>query len=95
MISFTVRMRFDESDHDEVAAMLLPLTLASRAEAGCVSYIAHFVEGDRSTVLIYEQYVDQAALDLHCQTTHFLEYAEGGFYKRMRAQQIERLDSII
>ena len=57
MLSFTVRMRFDAADHDAVAEMLRHLTLASRQEPGCVSYIAHFVDGDAGMVLIYEQYL--------------------------------------
>jgi quinol monooxygenase YgiN len=95
MLSFTVRMRFDEADHAEVTEMLRELTLASRAEPGCVNYVSHFVEGDPTTVLIYEQYVDQAALDVHSNSEHFRRYAAQGFYKLMRAQQIERLDAVV
>jgi quinol monooxygenase YgiN len=71
------------------------LTLASRAEPGCVNYVSHFVEGDPSTVVIYEQYVDQAALDVHSHSEHFRRYASEGFYKLMRAQQIERLEAVV
>jgi quinol monooxygenase YgiN len=95
MISFTVRMRFEEADHNAVAEMLRKLTLASRQEAGCVNYVAHFDQGDPSTVLIYEQYADQAALDFHAATSHFQQYATDGFYKLMLAQQIEQLDAIV
>jgi quinol monooxygenase YgiN len=95
MLSFTVRMRFDETDHAAVAEMLRELTLASRQEPGCANYVTHFVEGDPTTVVIYEQYVDQAALDVHGKSEHFRQYAAEGFYKRMRAQQIERLDAVV
>ncbi len=61
MLSFTVRMRFDPADHEKVAEVLRYLTQASRQEPGCVNYVAHFVEGDLGTVLIYEQYVDEGA----------------------------------
>ena len=33
---FTVRMRFDPGDHDEIAGILRKLTEASREEPGCV-----------------------------------------------------------
>jgi quinol monooxygenase YgiN len=95
MLSFTVRMKFDESDHDVVAEMLRELTEGSRQEPGCVSYIAHFVEGEPGTVLIYEQYVDEAALDHHRNTPHFHQHAIGGLYQKMRERQLENLNAVL
>ena len=95
MLSFTVRMQFDEADHAAIAEMLRALTLASRAEPGCANYVTTFVEGDPTTVVIFEQYVDQAALDTHSNSAHFRQYAAEGFYKRLRTQQIERLEAVV
>jgi quinol monooxygenase YgiN len=95
MLSFTVRMKFDEADRDAVAEMLRELTPASRLEPGCVSYIAHFVEGEPATVLIYEQYKDEAALEHHRNTPHFHQYAIGGLYQKMRERQLENLNAIL
>lgn len=94
MVSFTVRMRFDAADHDEITAILKELTAASRLEPGCVSYIAHFIEGDPETVLIYEQYQDRAAVDVHRETPHFKKWAIGGLYQKMRDRQLENLTAI-
>jgi quinol monooxygenase YgiN len=94
MVSFTVRMRFEPADHDEVAGILQQLTIASRHEPGCVSYIAHFVEGDPGTVLIYEQYADNAAFDHHRETPHFKQYAIGGLYQKMLERQVENLTAV-
>ncbi len=94
MISFTVRMRFDDSDRDTIKATLEALTIASRQEPGCVTYISHFVEDDPSTVLIYEQYTDKAALDAHRETPHFKQHAIGGLFQRMRDRKIEDLVAI-
>ena len=58
-------MTFDQADRDAVDEILRHLTAASRQEPGCVSYIPHFVEGEACTVLIYEQYADEAALEHH------------------------------
>jgi quinol monooxygenase YgiN len=80
---------------DAVAEMLRKLTLASRKEAGCVNYVSHFLAGDPATVLIYEQYEDEAALDAHQNSPHFREYGAEGFYRLMRAQQIKYLDAIV
>jgi quinol monooxygenase YgiN len=94
MISFTVRMRFDEEDHSKVAEILGHLTRESRREPGCVNYIAHFVEDDPLTVVIYEQYVDEAALEHHRSTPHFEQYAIEGLYKMTRERALERLKAI-
>jgi len=53
MISFTVRMTFSPDDRSEVADMLRALTAAARQEPGCITFVPHYVEGDRDTVVIY------------------------------------------
>ena len=94
MLSFTVRMRFSPEDHDEIRTILTSLTHASRLEPGCVSYIAHFIESDPSTVLIYEQYVDESALEAHRNTQHFADFAIAGLYQRMRERAVETLIAV-
>jgi quinol monooxygenase YgiN len=94
MLSFIVRMTFDPADRDAMGEILCPLTTASRNEPGCVSYIPHFVEGEACTVLIYEQYVDQAALEHHRGSPHFHQYAIGGLYQKMKERQMENLSSV-
>jgi quinol monooxygenase YgiN len=94
MISFTVRMRFNAADHDEIAEILRKLTAASRQEPGCVTYVPHFVEGDSTTVVIYEQYADEAALDHHRNSSHFKEYAVGGLYQKMLDRHLENLTAV-
>lgn len=87
-------MRFEPSEHDEIAEILRKLTAASRQESGCVSYIPHFVEGEPTTVMIYEQYVDGAALDHHRNTPHFQQYAVGGLFQKMLDRQLENLTAV-
>jgi quinol monooxygenase YgiN len=94
MLSFTVRMKFEQQDYEEVTEWLRHLTVATRKEAGCVSYVPHFVEGDACTVLIYEQYQDEVALDHHRNTPHFHQYAIGGLYQKMRDRQVENLTAV-
>lgn len=95
MLSFTVRLRFDPKDHDDIADILRQLTLASRSEPGCVSYIPHFVDGDAATVLIYEQYRDEAAAEFHRSTPHFKQYAIGGLYQKMLDRHVETLIAVV
>jgi quinol monooxygenase YgiN len=94
MLSFTVRMTFDQADRDAVDEILCHLTAASRKEAGCVNYIPHFVEGEPCTVLIYEQYQNQAALDHHRGSPHFHQYAIGGLYQKMKERYLENLSAV-
>ncbi len=94
MISFTVRMRFSSEDHDDIERILRELTRFSRHEPGCVSYVPHFVDGDANTVLIYEQYRDEAAVEAHRATPHFAQFAIGGLYQKMLERSVETLTAI-
>ena len=94
MISFTVRMRFSPEDHDDIERILRELTRFSRHEPGCVSYIPHFIDGDANTILIYEQYRDEAAVEAHRATPHFAQYAIGGLYQKMLERSVETLAAI-
>jgi len=95
MISFAVRIKFNHEDRAEIAEILRDLTQASRQEAGCVSYIPHWVQGEPCTVLIYEQYADQKAEEEHRQSAHFKKYAVGGLYQKMLERTREDLMALI
>jgi quinol monooxygenase YgiN len=94
MISFTVRMTFRPEDRDEIAQVLRELTRLSRLEPGCVSYVPHSVESDPDTILIYEQYKDEAAVDAHGNSPHFAQYAIGVLYQKMLERSKETLTAI-
>jgi quinol monooxygenase YgiN len=94
MISFTVRMTFRSDDRDEIAQILRELARLSRQEEGCVSYIPHVVDGNPDTVVIYEQYRDEAAAEFHRATPHFAKYAVGGLYQRMLERHVENLTAV-
>jgi quinol monooxygenase YgiN len=95
MITFTVRMTFAPEDRNEIAEMLRALAVASRKEPGCITYIPHCVQGDPDTVLIYEQYRDEAAAEAHRHSEHFTKYAVGGLYQRMRERAREDLMALV
>ena len=94
MLSFTVRMRFEEPDHEAIQSALIVLTQGSRQEPGCVSYVCHFLADDPTTVLIYEQYKDEAALEAHRNTPHFKDQAIGVLYQRMKERAVEHLTAV-
>ncbi len=87
-------MTFDQEEHEAVSEMLCKLSEASRKEPGCVSYIPHFVEGEGSTVVIYEQFANEAALEFHRSSPHFHQYAIGGLYQKMKKREMENLTAV-
>jgi quinol monooxygenase YgiN len=95
MISFLVRMKFSPEDRDEIAEILRELTKASRQEPGCVSFFPHWVQGEPGTVVIFEQYADQAAEDAHRQSAHFKKYAVAGLYQKMLERSREDLKAVL
>jgi quinol monooxygenase YgiN len=94
MVSFTVRLEFREEDREKIREFLRLITPPSRAEAGCVTYVPHFVEDGSPTLLIYEQYADEAALEAHRGSPHFAQYATDGFFKLVSGRKLERLEAI-
>jgi quinol monooxygenase YgiN len=95
MVSFIVRFKFAPEDRAEVAETLRLLAAASRQEPGCVSYIPHLVEGEPDTVVIYEQYRDDAALNAHRDSEHFKQYAVGGLFQMMKERSVENLHALL
>jgi len=94
MISFTVRMTFRSDDRDDIHRILRELTRLSRLEPGCVTYVPHFVESDPDTIVIYEQYSDQAAVEHHRGSEHFAKFAVGGLYQKMLERNVEVLIAV-
>lgn len=94
MISFTVRMKFASDDVEEITQTLEALARMSRQEPGCVTYVPHWVESDPDTVLIYEQYKDEAAVEAHRASAHFKQHAIGGLYQKMLERSMETLSAI-
>jgi len=94
MVSFIVRMEFREEDRERVKEFLRLLTPPSRSEPGCVTYIPHLLEEGPPAILIYEQYVDEAALAHHRSTPHFAQYGTEGFFKLVTSRKLERLEVV-
>ena len=60
----------------DVAALFVKLTAESRKEPGCAMYQVHRHRIEPRRFFIYEQYGDDAALEAHRTTPHFLQYAK-------------------
>ena len=80
MICLAVRLLTKAGLEVEVARTFRPLIEASRKEPGCLMYIVHQRKDDPRHFLVYEQYKDEAAVDSHRESPHFLKYATHGVY---------------
>ncbi len=60
----------------EVAELFSKLTEESRKEPGCAMYQVHRHRTEPRRFFIYEQYKDDAALEVHRNAPHFLQYAK-------------------
>jgi quinol monooxygenase YgiN len=65
----------------EVERILIELRDASRAEEGCITFdVSHSVE-DPLAYVLYEEWKDQAALDIHYKTDAFERLGLNGIRK--------------
>ena len=60
----------------DVADIFSKLTAESRKEPGCAMFQVHRHRTEPRRFFIYEQYKDDAALESHRGTPHFLQYAK-------------------
>jgi quinol monooxygenase YgiN len=60
----------------ETAQLFSKLTEESRKEPGCAMYQVHRHKTEPRRFFIYEQYKDDAALEAHRASPHFLQHAK-------------------
>ena len=60
-----------------IAALERMKPLVKTLEPGCVTYHANRSKDDPNMLLLYEEYVDQAAVEAHTATPHFKEIILG------------------
>ena len=76
MVVLAVTWMAKTGRESEVAALFEKLTAESRKEPGCVTYQVHKHKTEARRYFIYEQYKDDAALEAHRATPHFLQFAK-------------------
>ena len=59
---------------------------ASRAEAGCSAFDVAQSLDDPNTLVLHEEWADQAALDAHFKTPHFEQFGLNGLRKLATAR---------
>ena len=66
MLTIVAKMKIKAGKESEAEAALLDMVAYVKAnEPGTTRYALHRAVGDPTTLLMYEQYADQAAVDTH------------------------------
>jgi quinol monooxygenase YgiN len=78
----------DSSNVDELQEILLQMRGPSLAEPGCLKYDVH--RADDGRIVLYEQYVDAAAIEAHHATDHYQELVVGRALKLNIDREITR-----
>ena len=71
MFSIIAKATARQGSENQLVEALTELTKRTREEAGCVTYIPHVVANNPAEIIIFEQYVDENALQFHAQSPHF------------------------
>ncbi len=71
MLVNAVIYTFPAEKVDHVSDVLIELAAKSRQEAGCVAFEVNRSNDDPLAFILYEKWVDDAALETHYATDHF------------------------
>jgi quinol monooxygenase YgiN len=78
MIVLVAMYRCKAGKTEEVLATLRAMApLVKQHEPGCAMYQVSRAQDDPDVLMLYEQYVDQAALEAHRAMPHFKELIDG------------------
>ena len=75
MVVLVVTWMAKQGRENEVVGIFAKLQEESRKESGCLMYLVHRHKTEPRRFLVYEQYKDDAALEAHRSSPHFLQYA--------------------
>jgi quinol monooxygenase YgiN len=74
---------------DTIGPMLRELAARSREEPGCLQYVVHRSTSTPDTFVLYEQYVDDAAIAAHRSSAHFQDLAVGQIIPMLEVREVD------
>jgi quinol monooxygenase YgiN len=89
MIAIFAHIIVKPGTEEECIRLFREMTKESCKEAGCLQYVVHQSQENSRSFAIYEQYTDQAALDLHGASPHFQRYVKNGMNPLIESRTIE------
>jgi (4S)-4-hydroxy-5-phosphonooxypentane-2,3-dione isomerase len=94
MICVAVTYVVKTGHEDKAAELFRTMTEYTRAEPGCRMYVAHRSTTDPRRFFLYEQYVDQAALDAHRAAPYFEKYVKDGLFPLIESRTPELFEPL-
>jgi autoinducer 2-degrading protein len=90
VIALLARYRGRPGSGDRIASVLRRMAEAVRRdEPGCVLYRAARAREEQDVFVLYEEYVDERALEAHRETPHFREFIEGEIVPLLESRERE------
>ena len=89
MICVAVTYLIQPGHEEEAIDLFTILTEHTHAEPGNLFYLVHHSLTEPRRFLIYEQYTDQAALDTHRASPHFVQYVKNGLFLILEKREAE------
>jgi quinol monooxygenase YgiN len=93
-VALMARWTISPSDAPAIEAILGELATASRAEPGCLRYEVYREQGEPCSYVLIERYRDEAALEDHRASEHFVRLVLGGTVPLLRERTVVRLDAL-
>ena len=87
MIVVVAEYHVAEGNEEAVAELLKVWAPMAREEAGCKAFIVNRSLEDPRRLMLYEQYVDQAAFDFHANRPEFKEIVVGKIVPLLESRQ--------
>ncbi|MGA6158786.1 putative quinol monooxygenase [Stenotrophomonas sp. NPDC087984] len=84
------RYRTKEGEENTVLPLLDAMAAASRQEPGNLGYRVHQGTEDPRAIVLYEEYVSEAAFTAHCATPHFEEIVLGKVVPLLESRDVLR-----
>ena len=89
MICVAVTYLIQPGQEEKALELFVALTEQTHAEAGNLYYLVHRSPTEPRRFFIYEQYTDQAALDTHRASSHFVQYVTNGLFLILEKREAE------
>jgi quinol monooxygenase YgiN len=89
MMCVAVTYLIQPGQEERAIELFATLTELTHAEPGNLFYLVHRSLTEPCRFFIYEQYTDQAALDTHRASPHFVQYVTNGLFLILEKREAE------
>ena len=94
MVCLAVTFRIKPGAEDRAVDCFQKLTEHSRAEPGCLMYLFHRSPTNPLQFFVYEQYVDETALQAHSNAAYYAHYVRQELPPLVESVELEKYEPI-